>query len=129
MAATLSDVYSARAEENLQAARRNFEAGGFHAAARDAYFAAYHAANSLLLRLGLESKTHKGARILFAREVVHKRGLATPKMNEIYERLYAYREKADYPKVPVRIERETAARIVGDAEVFVREMERLRLSP
>lgn len=122
MAEHLSGIYWARAEENLQAARRNFEAGSFHAVARDAYYAVFQASMSLLLRLGLNPKTHKGARMLFGREVVRRRGLVPPSLEEAYQMLYRLREVADYPRTPVAIRREEAERILKEAGAFLREV-------
>lgn len=127
MAATLSDVYLSRAGENLRSARRNFGAGDYHSMASDAYYAAFHAATALLLRLGFEARTHGGVRMLFGREAIRK-GLVPEEFGKIYTKLYDFREKADYPKAPLFIERDEAESVLGDAERFVMEVGRRRRS-
>jgi len=58
----------AKAQECLKRARIILTAGIAEDAARDAYLAAFHAAQALIAeRTGKNAKTHKGAHVAFAR--------------------------------------------------------------
>ena len=90
-----AEAYLRKARQQLEEAERIAEIGLFGAAARSAYYAAYHAAEALVVeRTGRATKSHSGLRAEFARLVrgdpedrLHTRFLA---------RAYLYKELSDY---------------------------------
>ena len=89
-------------------------------AAREAYLAAYHAAEALLYeRTGKIAKTHRGLRAQFAR-VAKEESLIDQALVEFLGRGYELKSLADYGTgTEARISKETAASAIMTARWFV----------
>ena len=127
-----------QAEASLVRARRDIDEArliaslGLHGqAARSAYYAAFHAAEALIVeRTGRIAKTHRGVHATFSRVTMD----GDPGDRELWRTLpdaYRYKELADYSIDPDAIVRDTAAAtLIDDATRFVaRVAEMLALPP
>ena len=83
------------AEETLQSARTEYEAGLLHGAINRAYYAVFYAATALLVERGLHFKKHAGVRAALHRELI-KTGVLVAEMGALYDRLFADRQRGDY---------------------------------
>ena len=89
-----AENYLKKASENLDEARKIAGIGLPKAAARSAYYAAFHAAQSFIVeRTGKIAKTHSGVRSEFARLTREKSG--SP-FSTFLAQAYLYKENADY---------------------------------
>jgi len=79
------------AEEALQSARMEREAGFLHSAINRAYYAVFYAATAALVDQGLEFKKHSGVRAALHREFV-KKGLLSQEIGVLYDRLFEDRK-------------------------------------
>lgn len=117
---TAADEGMARARQELAAAEL-LAANGFGAqAVSRAYYAAFYAAETALLRLGEARAKHSGVVSAFARLLVRDRGVdeeAGRQLRSLFER----RTQADYEvgRVPI----EEAHRAVTDAAIVVETIE------
>ena len=106
----------ARAREDLAAARLLHEAG-FHAQCTSrAYFAAFHAAEEALLRVGETRSKHSGVVAAFGEHVVKRHGF-DPEIARGLRLLFQGRAAADYDTVAVPAEQ--AADAIARASAFV----------
>lgn len=114
-----------KAEECLQRARVILNAGIGEDAGRNAYFAAFHAAQALILsRRHRVARTHRGVQAAFRELVVNDPALCD--LSAFLSRTYELKATADYEtgaEADVPIE-EAAAAITG-AEGFVRRIRAL----
>jgi uncharacterized protein (UPF0332 family) len=88
--------YLAKARQDLSDARQIFAIALANVAARSAYYAAFHAAEALLVeKTGRIAKTHRGVRSEFAR--LTKDDSRVPKaMTQFLALAYRYKEIGDY---------------------------------
>jgi uncharacterized protein (UPF0332 family) len=114
--------YMEKADKKLKAARRLLETGDYEDAVSRAYYAVYHAAQSLLLSEGEKAETHKGVVTLFGLLFV-KTGKFKKNLGKYLANLKDDRESSDY-EVFSYIDKETAETAVMEAEEFIRESKR-----
>lgn len=110
-------------KEELLASRSLFENGFYRGSVTQTYFSMLSAANALLLKKGISTKTHKGTFTQLAKEYV-KDGLFS---KEIYDYLHdgiAIRNDSSYNYSAVFSE-EIADELISHAEEFLDEVERL----
>jgi uncharacterized protein (UPF0332 family) len=109
-----------KAESNLRAARLLLDAGEYAPCIGCAYFAAFHAAITALLKwTDYRSKEwrHKTVQAEFAARLVHRRKMFTAEMVAILPELLRLRNEAAYSPDPVSADQ--ARRAVRWAEKFV----------
>jgi len=111
-----------KADKKLKAARRLLETEDYEDAVSRAYYAVYHAAQSLLLSEGEKAETHKGIVTLFGLLFV-KTGKFKKNLGKYLANLKDDRESSDY-EVFSYIDKETAETAVMEAEEFIRESKR-----
>jgi uncharacterized protein (UPF0332 family) len=88
--------YLAAARDDLDEAAGIAAIGLHRAAARSAYYAAFHAAEALIFeRTGRVAKTHSGVRSEFSRLTRHDPSIASD-LPRILARAYEFKEFADY---------------------------------
>lgn len=121
-----SSSYLAKAREDLGEARQIAAIGLAKAAARAAYYAAFHAAEALILeRTGKVAKSHSGVRSEFAR-IVRPDADSGKAMTAFLAQTYKYKEIGDYgigaSAVVTIIDADAAIR---SAEGFVDYVERM----
>lgn len=101
----------------LKDAKILFENGSLEGAISRAYYAAFHAAQALLLTLGLEPKTHQGVGHLFYQHFI-RGGVIEPKYSQILARAQKYREEADY-RHTMAFTREQTGETISEVESFI----------
>ncbi|MFL5797667.1 MAG: HEPN domain-containing protein [Actinomycetota bacterium] len=106
----------ARSRTDLDAARLLADRGFGAQAVSSAYFAAFHAAEAALGRLGETRSKHSGVLSAFGRLVVAQGGLDED-TGRLLRSLFERRNQADY--VPVDVPPDEAAAAVADAERFL----------
>lgn len=111
--------YIQKAEGKLGVARRLFASGDYEDVVSRAYYAAYHATQSLLLTEGQRAETHRGVITLFGLLFV-KTGKFNKNLGKFLANLKDDRESGDY-EVFSYIEKETAETALKEAEEFLRE--------
>ena len=91
-----AEDYLKKAREHLDEARKIAEIGLAKAAARSANYAAFHAAQSLIVEhAGRIAKSHSGVRSAFARLAKETSGDG-PAFSTFLAQSYLYKEMADY---------------------------------
>jgi uncharacterized protein (UPF0332 family) len=106
----------ARAETTLRAAEALLALGLWNDAASRAYYAAFHCASALLMRLGLQARTHRGVHALLKQHVVEPGLLAGEHLARL-SRLQERRSVADY-RAAEHVTEEQAIAVVADARAF-----------
>jgi uncharacterized protein (UPF0332 family) len=97
---SMNDEFAERAEENLRAAQRLYKDGCFNASANRAYYAAFHAAITVIRRHGGTVKIyHRAVHEQFHRVLINERKMF-PQLRSYLQTLREMRERADY-KSPV----------------------------
>ncbi|MBI4361676.1 MAG: HEPN domain-containing protein [Euryarchaeota archaeon] len=112
-----------RAGRALDDARDDLSGGRHESASNRAYYASFHAARSLLHRLGAAPKSHRGILTLYGRTVTQP-GLAPPETLRDLSRLHSLRQLADYPGPERDITQEEAREAVEMARAFIEEAKR-----
>jgi len=107
----------ALAFDELDTARTLAELNKHRAAVRSAYYAAFYAASAALQSTGLETKTHRGLRSLFAEHFVQT-GRMVPEDAAILAKAFAVRQDADYDDGALLTE-ELVEATIGDVARFV----------
>ena len=112
-----------KSRQCLTRARTILAAGVGEDAGRNAYLAAFHAAQALIAeRTGRDTKTHRGAHTQFARLTRNEPRLG-PALRQFLPRAYDMKSVADYglgPEADVPLDRAAAA--IETAEQFVRQI-------
>lgn len=115
-----ASLYLDKARQCLEFARIDLEVGLNNDAGRNAYLAAFHAAQALIFeRTGKNAKTHNGVRSLFNSLAREEPGIED-RHRQFLSQAYDLKSLADYetgPEAVVPIEKATAA--ADDAERFV----------
>ena len=114
--------YLAKAEEKLGVARRLLSQGDFEDAISRAYYAAFYAAQGLLLTEGLSSKSHGGLVSLFGLHFV-KTGRIDKQYGRFLSNLLEDRQQSDYSLFS-GLEKSDAENALLEAESFVKEIQR-----
>ncbi len=84
-----------RAEECLEEAIIMIANQKWNATINRLYYACFYAVIALLLKKGIRTLTHDGARTQFGLQFV-KTGLIDKQFGKLYSRLFDYRQKGDY---------------------------------
>ena len=108
---------SRRGDECLAEARYLLKGGFWNAAVSRAYYAAFHWALALLMKKGLEPKTHRGVIQLLQLHYVES-GILPPSAAEALSQLETYRELSDY-NAKASFDEKRAAAEIKRAESFI----------
>lgn len=111
-----------KAGEKLKMAETLLKSGGYDDAVSRAYYAAFHAAQALLLTEGLTTGTHQGVVNLFGLYFV-KTGKIHKKFGKYLSNLKDDRENGDY-EIYSAIDEESAREAVKEAGEFLQEIRR-----
>ena len=117
--------YLAKADEKLGVADRLLAQNDFEDAVSRAYYAAFYAAQALLLSEGLESRSHGGLVALVGLHFV-KTGRLEKKFGRYLSNLMEDRQQSDY-NLFSGLEKQDAEQSLEEARAFVAET-RLQLS-
>lgn len=115
-----SAAYLAKAHECLDAATKIAAAGLPQVAAKEAYLAAYHAAQALVFeRTGQVVKSHSGMRSVFAR-LAREETRIDRALTSFLARAYKFKEVADYAVGPqAAVTTEEARELTASAGRFI----------
>lgn len=114
--------YLVKAEEKLGVVSRLLAQHDFEDAVSRAYYAAYYAAQALLLSEGLESRSHGGLVALIGLHFV-KTGKLDKKFGRYLSNLMEDRQQSDY-NLFSGLEKEDAEQSLEEAKAFVAEIRR-----
>ena len=117
---TLIQGYLTKSEEKLKAAHVLQKNRNFDDAVSRAYYAAFHAAQAVLLTEGLRAETHQGLVNLFGLHFV-KTGKLDKKFGKFLANLKDDRENGDY-EIYSAIDEESARLAVKEAREFLKAM-------
>ena len=106
-----------RARETLQEAHLTAGVEHWNACVNRLYYACFYAATALLLRNGLASSKHSGARALLNQHFV-KTGIIEERLGAVYNELFDSRNEGDYRDL-VRLPADRARPLLAPAEEFV----------
>jgi len=120
-------LHMERAAKLIEAAEQ-LRTSGFHAdSVSRSYYAMFHAATAVLLRLGIERTSHKAVLAAFG-EHVAKPGLLDVKLHSYLREAFEARNESDYLPLPSEDEAE-AERFIRASREFLKAAHRLLASP
>ena len=114
--------FLSHAKKKLEVAERLRSQGDWADAISRAYYAAFHAAQALLLAEGFKARTHRGVVALFGLHFV-KTGRVEPKFSKYLQNLQDDRERGDYEVYAV-LDEADALDALREAREFLTEAER-----
>jgi uncharacterized protein (UPF0332 family) len=114
-----AQYYLNSARQDIDDTRKILAAGVWRIAARSAYYAAFHAAEALIVeRTGRIAKTHSGVRAEFARLV--KNSEPDRALSTFLAQAYKYKEISDYGTGDgATVSQAEATQALKDAEQFI----------
>ena len=113
--------YLAKARAKLRVARELAKQREWDDVVSRAYYAAFHAAQAVLLAEGHQAETHRGLLTLFSLVLV-KTGKFEKKWGKLLANLKDDREAGDYEALSY-LDEQTASRALAEAEEFVEKVE------
>lgn len=116
----LVDVRIESADEDLETAKELLKLNRYRAAVNRAYYAIFSTTNAVLLSKQIERSKHSGVEAAFIQNFI-KTGVFRIEFGKMFNYIRKKREECDYSS-RIRIDRETAEKIVEDAEKFIRRM-------
>lgn len=116
----LIDVRIESADEDLETAKELLKLNRYRAAVNRAYYAIFSTTNAVLLSKQIERSKHSGVEAAFIQNFI-KTGVFRIEFGKMFNYIRKKREECDYSS-KIRIDRETAEKIVEDAEKFIRRM-------
>jgi uncharacterized protein (UPF0332 family) len=108
------------ADEDLDTAKELLKLERYRAAANRAYYAIFSTTNAVLLTKQIEKSKHSGVEGAFIQHFI-KTGIFEIEFGRIFNYIRKKREASDY-SLRITIDRETAEKIVEDAERFIKRM-------
>ncbi|MBW1716305.1 MAG: HEPN domain-containing protein [Deltaproteobacteria bacterium] len=116
----LINVRVESADEDLETAKELLKLNRYRAAVNRAYYAIYSTTNAVLLSKHIERSKHSGVEAAFIQNFI-KTGLFGIEFGKMFNYIRKKREECDYSS-RIKIDRETAEKIVEDSEKFIRRM-------
>ncbi len=110
-----------RANEMLEAAKKNLEIGQYKTSLNRSYYAIFHAMRAANILKGFDSSKHSGVIAYFNREYL-KSGILEKNLSVIIKNSAFLREKSDYDDFFIA-SRKDAEKQLEDANVFVMAIE------
>jgi len=112
-----------RAYETLSDAAILVENKRWNSCANRIYYACFYVVNALLIKNGLEAKTHSGIRTLFFMNFI-KTGMIEKDYGKLYSDLYDLRQEGDYSDM-VSLEEENVIPMLKKAKIFIEVIEKI----
>ncbi len=116
----LINVRVESADEDLETAKELLKLNRYRAAVNRAYYAIFSTTNAVLLSKQIERSKHSGVEAAFIQNFI-KTGIFRIEFGKMFNYIRKKREECDYSS-KIKIDRETAEKIVEDAEKFIRRM-------
>ena len=108
------------ADEDLDTAKELLKLDRYRAAVNRAYYAIFSTTNAVLLSKQIERSKHSGVEAAFIQNFI-KTGIFGIEFGKIFNYIRKKREESDYSS-RIKIDKETAEKIVENAEKFIRRM-------
>lgn len=108
------------ADEDLDTAKELLKLNRYRAAVNRAYYAIFSTTNAILLTKKIERSKHSGVEAAFIQNFI-KAGIFGVEFGKIFNYIRKKREECDYSS-RIKVDRETAEKIVEDAEKFIKKM-------
>lgn len=87
------------------------------------YYACFHAVSALLIKNGIQVKTHMGVRQAFGLHFV-KTGMITLELGRVFSRIYDKRQSSDYDDF-IEFTKEEVEKLYPQIKAFVLDVEKL----
>jgi len=116
----LIDVRIESADEDLETAKELLNLRRYRAAVNRAYYAIFSTTNAVLLSKQIERSKHSGVEAAFIRNFINT-GVFEVEFGKMFNFIRKKREECDYSS-KVKIDKETAEKIVKDGDRFIRRM-------
>lgn len=123
----LIQYWMEKAEESVESANAEYQAGRLSPAIRSTYYACFYALSAVLWKKGKSFKKHTAVRAALHRDLV-KTGIIDVSWGQFYNVIFERRHKGDYDPM-VKFEREQVEEYISKAESFVKEMEKVLIKP
>ena len=114
------------AKQTLEDAKIIANSKLWKATANRLYYACFYAANALMTKYGLETKTHAGIIRLLGLNFISKNIIST-ELGDVYYKLFSLRQKGDYDDWMI-INEQDIVPLIEPAEKFITEIELLILN-
>jgi len=116
----LIDVRIESADEDLETAKELLNLRRYRAAVNRAYYAIFSTTNAVLLSKQIERSKHSDVEAAFIRNFINT-GVFEVEFGKMFNFIRKKREECDYSS-KVKIDKETAEKIVKDGDRFIRRM-------
>lgn len=114
------DALQAKARRTMAEAQHLFESGFYEGSISRAYYAMFHAAEAVLLDIGITTSTHKGVHTMFGKHFVRAERFPSQLGRDLTD-VFEARQSADYGNV--RSAAEDAKEALQKASSFVDHIE------
>jgi uncharacterized protein (UPF0332 family) len=111
-----------RAEESVEEALILTDNGMWNAVINRLYYSCFYAVIALLLKQGIETKTHKGTKTQFGQHFIST-GKIDKSFGKFYTKLFNLKQKGDYGDF-YDYDEETAKPLIEQVRIFIREIEK-----
>ncbi|MGV8139804.1 MAG: HEPN domain-containing protein [Mangrovibacterium sp.] len=111
------------ARQSLREARLMIDNCFWNAAINRMYYACYYAVSGLMVKNGIETKTHAGTRQMLGLHFI-RTGKISVEAGNIFSNLFSKRQSGDYDAF-IYFDRNTAETLYPQAEIFVNLIEKL----
>ena len=111
-----------RAEESLDEALILAENDRWNAVVNRLYYSCFYAVIALLLKNGIQTQTHDGARTQFGNHFI-RTGKIDKNYGKLYSKLFDYRQKGDYGDL-FDYDKKTVSPLIERAREFIEEIKK-----
>lgn len=111
-----------RAEESFEEALIMAEKERWNAVVNRLYYSCFYAVISLLLKKGIETHTHDGARTQFGLHFI-KSELIDKRFGKHFSKLFDFRQKGDYGDL-FDYDKRTVSPLIGETKKFIEEIKK-----
>lgn len=112
-----------RAKETYSDALFLYEKGSFNSSINRLYYAAFYATIALMLKHGVEVKSHNGVKLKLGEEFV-KKGIISKELAKTYSLLSDYRHKGDYDDL-FDFDEAIIGRLLGPVKIYIDRIEEI----
>jgi uncharacterized protein (UPF0332 family) len=112
-----------RANDTFQEVENHIKNGYLNTAVNRLYYACYYAVIALLVKNGIQTQTHAGARQMFGMHFV-KTGLIRPESGKFFSEIFDFRQAGDYDDY-ISIAKEDILELIEPAHKLISQIELL----
>jgi len=119
----LISYWMEKAQESMESARADHQAGRISTAVRSIYYACFYALSAVFWKQGKSFKKHTGLRAAIHRDLI-KPGIIEGTWGEFYDLIFDRRHKGDYEPM-VSFDSGQVKELLDGAEGFIAQMKNL----